>query len=383
MKRMLIYSAAGLVFSGLFTACGDPGAISQEQIVERIPVVLTEEDLFKGNRILAFLENDEKFVQEANTFFLKGVNSFRNKKDLDSAGYYFRQSILKEPTANAYFELGNVYMDKKQFDKAMLAYGVAEQLDFEPLSKILYNKACAYSLQKKPEMAAKYLEYALEAGYTNLDHIQKDEDLAELRESYYFRQAMDRGLRGMADADNLYWLNFKKQFAVPDLPLKLKMNVDEKELAGLRFIPYEYEKYISEMRDEQFSREVSKSFYFYANAFETEKYVALVYIVKDEFMGEYAPLTYRMATFTHDGRLIDKKDIAGRSRYDEPVMVSTIRKDRIVEVKLIEPEYEKDPDNYGYYDNPMKSSKTVGTMKFRVTSDGRIRAEDVKDIAAG
>lgn len=380
MRSIAIHGLITVVCFITMTSCGDPAKPVDQEVVKQ-PIVLNEDDLFKGNVVLAYLENEVKFLQEANELFLKGINAFRNENNLDSADYYLKNSILKEPSANAYFELGNVYMDKKKYDQAMLAYGLAEQLDYEPLSKILYNKACAYSLQEEEEMAGKYLEYALQAGYTNMEHIDKDSDLENLRESYYYREAVDRGLRGMSNADNLFWLQFKKQFAVMDFPIKLKMVIDEKEYEGLKYISYDYEKYISEMRDEQFSREVSKSFFYYARPYETENYIALVYIVKDEFMGEYAPLTYRMATYTHSGKLIDKKEIAGRKDLDDPIMVSTIKSDKTIDVKLIEGQYEKDPYEYGYWDNPMVGQKTIGSMKFRVTKEGRIVAEDVKDLA--
>ena len=81
----------------LLGSCGDPAAIINSTTeTERIPVILTENDLFKGNMILAFLENEDKSVQEANELFLKGLNAYRNEKDLDSADFYLRKSILKK-----------------------------------------------------------------------------------------------------------------------------------------------------------------------------------------------------------------------------------------------------------------------------------------------
>ena len=360
------------------SSCGDPATVVNTTTeTKRIPVVLTEEDIFKGNMVMAFLENEEKFIQEANELFLKGLNAFRNEKDLDSAHYYLKGSILKEPSAKAYFELGNVYMDEADFSSALLAYGVAEQLNYEPFSKVLYNKSCLYALQEENRLAGQYLEYALQAGYNNLDHISNDKDLEEFRKTYHYKRAIEKGLMGMSDAENLFWLQFKKQFAVMDMPIKLKMEVPEEELQGLKYISYDYEKYISEMRDEEFSREVSKGFYYYARPYETDEFVAIVYIVKDEFMGEYAPLTYRLATFTHDGKLIDKKVISGRELLADPIWMATLNKDRTIDVDLIEPEYENDPDDYGYYENPMTSSKVVGSTRFTLTKSGKIVQEDV------
>lgn len=362
-----------LVSVFVFNSCGDPAEqFNGGKKIERIPVVLTQSDLFKGNKVQAFLDNETKFIQEANELFLKGLNAFRNNKDLDSADVYLRESILTEPTAKAYFELGNVYMDKKEYENAISAYGVAEQLDYEPFSKILYNKSCIYSLQDKPEMSGQYLEYALQAGYNNIAHIQKDSDLERLRQSGYFQAAIDKGLRGMSDGENLFWLQFKRLFALTDVPIKLEPEMSHEMSEALNYISYDYEKYISEMRDEKFSREVSKGFFYYALPYENENFVAVVYIVKDEFMGEFAPLTYKMATFTHEGKLIDKQIIGGRSSLSDPILVSTLEKNRTIKGEMRQPVYEKDPDDYGYYDNKMTSSKLVGTKTFKVTAKGQI-----------
>ena len=265
-------------------------------------------------------------------------------------------------------------MSQKNYESALSAYNVAEILDYEPFSKILYNKACIYSLQKNTDMSSQYLEYALQAGYNNIDHISKDSDLKELREGspHDYKKAVDKGLRGMSNSENLFWLHFKKLFAVTTIPLTLEPTMNNEMQEALVYISYDYEKYISEMRDEKFSREVSKGFFYYAQPYENENFVAVVYIVKDEFMGEYAPLTYMLATFTHAGKLIDKEEIGGRSSLSDPIMVATLDRNRIINVQLKDPVYEKDPDEYGYYDNDMKSFKDKGTMRFRVTDTGKI-----------
>ena len=183
----------------LITACGEPAeVINTIKQQKRIDIELAESDLFETTKIFAFLENDVKFIEEANKLYLNGLDAFKNKKDLDSANYYLRQSILKEPSGKAYYELGNVFMSQEKFDEALNAYDLAENLDYQPISKILYNKSCLYSLQKNVKMSGQYLEYALQAGYNNLDHINKDEDLTELRNSRLFEPAIEKGVRGMS-----------------------------------------------------------------------------------------------------------------------------------------------------------------------------------------
>ncbi|MDX2362088.1 MAG: hypothetical protein QNK23_14870 [Crocinitomicaceae bacterium] len=375
MKNIFYLFVAGTAL--MISSCGDPAVPSDANVqTQREPIVLTDDDLFEGNIILAFLENEEKFVQEANELFLLGLDAFRNENNLDSADYYLRKSILKEPSAKAYFELGNVFMNKEDYESALLAFGVAEQLDYEPFSKILYNKACLYALQEENELAGKYLEYALQAGYNNIEHINKDEDLEDLRGTYYYDQAIERGLRGVSNSENLFWLQFKGQFSTVSLPSTLPSETNEESLMELSTISYDYEKYIAEMRDEAFSREVSKEFYYYSRPYETNDFVAIIYAVDDVFMGEYAPLTYRLATFTHEGVLIDKMEIGGRESLDDPILNPTLNKDMTITISEVMPEYENDPDNYGYYENPMISSEEIGSYNLRITNKGMIVEAD-------
>ncbi len=357
----------------LLASCGDPAAESNSAVQQkRIDIQLAEADLFETTKILAYLQNDIKFIKAANKLYLNGVDAFKNKKNLDSAAYYLRGSILKEPSGKAYYELGNVYMDKKQYDKALSAYDLAENLDFQPFSKILYNKACLYSLQKKTELSGQYLEYALQAGYNNLDYIDADQDLTELRKTGVYKESIDKGLRGMSNTKNLFWLQFKKLFRKYPFPLTIQPQMSEKSLAGMQYISFDFEKYISEMRDSKFSREVSKGFYHYAQVYETDNYVAVVYIVKEEFMGEAAPLLYRLATFTHEGKLIDKKRIGGKENLRDNIWQTTFNKDRTIDIKVMEPTYENDPEDEGYYDNKIVSTKKVGQLKYKVDDAGKI-----------
>lgn len=377
MKRLGFFAVA---FTLLLNSCGDPGKLDPKLKKERVDVVLNEEDLFKGNVVAAYLENDKKYIQESNEFFLKGVDAYRNEKKLDSAEFYFMESLKKEPSAKAYFELGNVWMDIKNYTKALQAYDLAEQLDYEPFSKILYNKSCIFSLQKNYEMAGQYLEYALQAGYNNIAHIQTDSDLEDLRKTHYYKTAIDKGLRGMSDAENLFWLQFKKLFPVLSVPSELKLQLSNEVYQSLKYISYDYEKYISEMRDAMFARDVTSSYLYYGRPYETDDFVAVIYIVKDEWMGDYAPLQYKMATFTHEGKLIDKRVIGGseNSDLDGTFILAKLQKDMTVKGSLVSPQFEKDPDEHGYHDNKIKSYKKMGSQNFRITAAGKIVEEEPK-----
>lgn len=354
------------------TSCGEPVAPIHETIVEKLlPVTITKADLFSGTKILSFLNNEEKEIQESNSLFLKGLDSFRNKKDLDSAEIYFTASLLKVPTAQTYYELGNLNMSEEKYDEALLAFNMAEQLNYEPFSKILYNKACIYSLQEKNEKSSQYIQYAIQAGYSNLDHLQNDSDLDNVRDHWSFDNAVKKGLKGVSNAENLYWLQFKKQFLQVQLPVELKTRISYGELStSNKMISYDYEKYIAEMRDEMFSRDVGKTFFYHIAPYETEDYVALIYIIREEYMGESYPLLYRMATFTHDGTLIDKKVIAGQKNMDAPLMKATISATEVL-ISSYDLKYEKDVDQHGYYDNPIISETKTSETTLTILKNGK------------
>jgi tetratricopeptide (TPR) repeat protein len=376
MKNLVILTT---ICAFVISSCGDPGQLPDKIKKERQDIELTKEDIFKGNLIAAFMENDSKHLKEANTLFLRGIDSYRNNKELDSAVIYFTESILNEPSSKAYFELGNAHMDRKEYDDAMSSYRLAEQLGYQPFSKILYNKACIYSLQEEVDLSAQYLEYALQAGYTNVAHMQSDSDLENLRsKTYRFQKAVDKGLRGVSNSENLFWLQFTKLFPAMGTPIELKIQLSDEENQALEYISYDYEKYISEMRDAKFSRDVTSSYMYYANAYETDAFVVLVYIVKDEWMGDAAPLSYKLATFTHEGKLIDKHTVAGStdSDLDGVYLQATLHKDLTISGDLVQPKYEKDPDEYGYYENKVLSYKKVGTKNFSISKSGKIVEEE-------
>lgn len=371
------------VFVLTMNACNTtPGKIEHANST-RLDVVLTKDELFDGNKVFEFLQNEQINSSDAKESFLKGLDLFKNKKDHQGAINAFVNSIVEEPTGLAYYELGNAYMEKKDYEQALKSYGMAEQVGYEPFSKILYNMACVYSLMDNTDMAGQYLEYAIQAGYSNIDQIQKDSDLTLLRnDRYTFEHHLKNGLNGVSNAENLFWLQFKKQFSKTQLPVTLDPFIDKKNIEDLQDISYDFEKYIAEMRDEKFSREVSKGFYYYMNVKETDNYVALVYLMKDYYFGELAPVTYRLVTFTHDGVLIDKKEIAGRESLLDELRVASIDKNLNVKIDYFDIKYKKDTDEFGFDDNPIVSRKLNKTVKYTISKDGKIKSPIAESVAA-
>lgn len=86
---------------------------------------------------------------------------------------------------------GERYLQIKRYDRAIAEYN--KVLEIQPSNNVaLYNMACAYALMGDPNRAFDFLDRSIAAGFTNVDHMEKDEDLASLRADPRWRKSMDQ-----------------------------------------------------------------------------------------------------------------------------------------------------------------------------------------------
>jgi tetratricopeptide (TPR) repeat protein len=358
-----------------FTACSSP-TTEKQKLQQNKFARLDESEMFSSAMVAKFVSKNPIFNESSNSLFLEAIDLFRNKKEFKGAFDKFLESILVYPTSKAYYEFANLMVSMKNYVGASHAYDMAEQMGYEPFSKVLYNKACLYSLMEEVQLSGEYLEYALQAGYSNIDQINKDSDLENLRKNPIFEQKLKNGLSGMSDPESLYWLQFKRQFPSFKFPMVLDEKTDKKaQFTSKSNINYDFERFIAEMRDDKFSRDVGKSFMYYALVKESDKYVAVIYAIQDEMYSESEnklPLTFRLSTFTHEGKLIDKMEIGGRSLMDGPLKTCILQKDGSFELVSYATMFKKDPEEVGYIDNPIISKEEISRKKFKINGSGKI-----------
>ena len=87
--------------------------------------------------------------------------------------------LPKEQKLKKHFSLGVLYYINKDYDRAIEEYLLADAISRE--ANTLYNLACAYNLKNNRSAALFYLGKALDAGFKDIEALQKDADLAELR----------------------------------------------------------------------------------------------------------------------------------------------------------------------------------------------------------
>lgn len=361
--RSISLSIIAACFMLAIASCSD---IKSEK--SQTATTLDTSAIYNSDEVLQFVKANPLITKESVTNFSKGVDEYRNNKNLDKAYGLFLSSVISHPSARAYFELANVCTEKKDYDNALAAFHIAEQLGYEPVSKVYYNIACVYSLQEKENESATYLEYAIEAGYSNLDQIKADSDLAYLRKSYIFEATYQEALSGSSDPEVTLWQSFKREFKTLMLPVVLTL---ETQIAEAKNINFEFEKYVSEMRTEKFSREVGKEFYYYGIVEDNANYTAMIYAIKNTIMSEDAPSRYVLVSFDSRGTLIDKKPVGGQLSLSDPYLVCAIQPNLRFEIKQYKNTYEKDPMENGFKDNPLKKSELLATEYYMINETGK------------
>ena len=133
------------------------------------------------------IELDPKYAMA----YLNRGNIYRKKKgDYDRAIIEYNTALEIDPQfAWAYYVRGNAYSQKKDFDKAIDDYNKAIELD-PGIVGAYYNMACLYSINNHTAEACMSLEKAITAGYNKWDHIKKDPDLDNIRNSECYKMIM-------------------------------------------------------------------------------------------------------------------------------------------------------------------------------------------------
>jgi phospholipase/carboxylesterase len=136
-------------------------------------------------------------------FCLTGIASDR-KKDINEITDWSKPEVIDpfkkgicdflDVDVNYYLQCATLAYRKGKFKEAAQYYLYVLRHDFAD-ERAIYNLSCCYALMGEDELAAKTLIQAVNAGYTNINHIKKDKDFCLIKEKPYFVNVM-RQLEG-------------------------------------------------------------------------------------------------------------------------------------------------------------------------------------------
>lgn len=147
---------------------------------------------------------DKKYAEAINNL---GVTYYLKKKFGQAEKNYKKALALRE-SASFHSNLGTVYVEEKQYEKGMLEYAKAYQLDpdvFERSSRtgvsarmqspedrarFFYLLAKLYASSGDLDKSLLYLKKSLEDGFPEIDKVYKDAEFASLRKDQRFTELM-------------------------------------------------------------------------------------------------------------------------------------------------------------------------------------------------
>lgn len=329
-----------------------------------------EADLFNFEKATAYIpsvSDDNK--KEGKQLFLKAIDQYRNKKKIGESIPLFTQSLLKNPDPKTYYEYGNALLETKDFPKAISAYHMAEKLDYSPLSKVLYNLACAYSLSEDEDNSLKYLELAIQNGYTNTEQILNDADMSFVRSSYKFNGVFKSAMSGAISPEKALLDLYIGQYQEASFPYELAAKKSQ-EAEFVNAIAYDYESFVPDMRDERFSRDVGNEFYFVARFPKADNYFLTLYSERGLWMDK-SPIAYYLCTYSNTGKIVDRMVMAGYPYFDQNLKSFKISDNANFEVKEYTTQWEKDVEEFGYDENKITKTELVSSTKYRISSTGK------------
>ncbi len=116
----------------------------------------------------------------------------KQKEDLDFEIHFLEGVITKQPNfIEALVVLGELYTKKGLYQKGLEIDRRLSQLKpDDPI--VFYNLACSYSLIKDMDKAFAAIQFAMQNGYNDFEHLMKDQDLKNLREDNRFQSLSEK-----------------------------------------------------------------------------------------------------------------------------------------------------------------------------------------------
>lgn len=335
--------------------------------------------VYDFNEVVTYLRQAKTSQSDTGkAVFLQAIDVYKNKKDAAGSVALFEQSLRFYPSNKGYYELGSALLDAGKDSLAFQAFDMAEKLNYNPLSYVLFKKACC--LANGPEEdyeqhdeAINYLKNAIENGFADRERIYKEPKLASLRKGQDFIYMYNDAMSGNGDPASVLWDSYSNGFQPAIFPMTINMET-LKSIKQPDDISYDFEKYVTEMRDYKFGRDVGEEFFYFAKVTETPAFETVIYGSRSYDMGDdmpYTPTRFYLASYSKQGKLIDKVELAGQQAFEEVFKVATVQQNLNFEIKEYKNSWAKPVGDDGYAGNKVVKSDLVKTSRYKIGENGK------------
>lgn len=340
------------------------------------PIALTylgKEDVLNRDSVRRFLASvPETQGDSSRASFLKGIDLLKNGGKAKAAAEALVQSLTVYPSANGYYELGNAYLQTKSWKKALQSFEMAEGLDYQPLGASLMGQASAYAGMDSVDKAYAFLRYAVQSGYVDRAKILAAPQFTTYKNDGYMLTVYNEAMSGNGDPEEILWQGYTQDFKPASFPYGIDSG-SFRTMGEPKIISYDYEKFIPEMRDNKFSRDVGSEYFYVARVAQTELCSVVLYGCRSyEYSG--APVHYVLASFNSRGKLIDKMVVGGAKNFTDNYKEFTAQSVNRFQVQEYANTYEKNTDENGFEDNKVVSRSLIGTKQYTIDATGKFVA---------
>ncbi len=127
---------------------------------------------------------------------LETAGSLMENGEYEKAAKLFKAWIDAHPEdpslVSARLNRGYCLLVLKRYDEAVRSYEYVAKTSEKQRGLALYNITCAYSVTNDKQKALKYLEKAIAAGWNNLDHMESDPDMDNIRDEPEYSALLKR-----------------------------------------------------------------------------------------------------------------------------------------------------------------------------------------------
>ena len=125
------------------------------------------------------------------------IADFEMALQVAPAGWPHRASIrarIADRVAGRLFQEGSRLLEQKKYREAIEKFSeiVSAWRRSQQAMPAAYNVACGYSLLGEKSKALEWLEKAVEMGWKDVTHLEKDSDLDSLREETGFKKLLGK-----------------------------------------------------------------------------------------------------------------------------------------------------------------------------------------------
>jgi tetratricopeptide (TPR) repeat protein len=331
---------------------------------------LSKNAVFNKDSLRTFLSTVSAMQADSSkAVFLKGVDLLKNGKKATAAIDLFVQSLRIYPMANTYYELGNAYLQTKDWQEALRSFELAENMDFTPLGSVLFKQASCYAEMENSDKMYDYLKFAVQTGFVDREKIMNNPHFAKYKDEGYLLTVYNQAMSGNGNPEEILWQGYTQDFKQASFPFTIDSGSFSK-MGEPQVISYDYEKFVPEMRDNKFSRDVGNEFFYVSRIMQTELCSVVLYGCRSyEYSG--APVYYILASFDSKGKLVDKMIVGGARNFDDNYKeFKALSKDRF-QIQEYKNTYEKNTDENGYENNSITSRSLIATHQFAINANGK------------